>query len=62
MTRYWVLHFCGLVPADEAVINRMIGTVVKMLDAYMTAFLSVVYGNEDHEDAIRPVEAEFGQG
>jgi hypothetical protein len=43
----------------EAVIDRMIGTAVNMLDTYLPAFMSVVYGNEEARDAIRRVEAGF---
>ena len=41
----------------EAVIDRMIGTAVKMMETYLPAFLAVLYGNEAAEDAIRRVEA-----
>jgi hypothetical protein len=44
----------------EAVIDRMIGTAVNMMETYLTAFMSVVYGNEEPADAIRRVEAGFG--
>ena len=40
-----------------AVIDRMIGTAVKMMETYLPAFLAVLYGNEAAEDAIRRVEA-----
>ena len=39
-----------------AVIDRMIGTAVNMMDTYLPAFISVVYGNEQAGDAIRRVE------
>jgi hypothetical protein len=42
-----------------AVIDRMIGTAVNMLDTYLPAFLSVVYGNELPKEAIARVEARF---
>ena len=41
----------------EAVIDRMIGTAVNMMETYLPAFMSVVYGNEEAGDAIRRVEA-----
>ncbi len=41
----------------EAVIDRMIGTAVNMLDVYLPAFMSVVYGNEEAGEAVRLVEA-----
>ena len=46
----------------ETVIDRLIGTTVAMLDMYLPAFLSVMYGNELPKDAIRCVEAgRFGR-
>jgi hypothetical protein len=33
----------------EAVIDRMIGTAVNMMETYLPAFMSVVYGNEEPE-------------
>jgi hypothetical protein len=42
-----------------AVIDRMIGTAVNMMETYLPAFMSVVYGNEEPGDAIRRVEAGF---
>ena len=41
----------------QAVIDRMIGTAVNMMETYLPAFMSVVYGNEEAGDAIRRVEA-----
>ena len=41
----------------ESVIDRMITTTMAMLDMYLPAFLSVIYGNEVPKDAIRCVEA-----
>jgi hypothetical protein len=41
----------------ERVIDRLISTTVAMLDMYLPAFLSVIYGNELPKDAIRCVEA-----
>jgi hypothetical protein len=46
----------------EEVIDRMIGTAINMLDMYLPAFLSVIYGNELPKDAIRCVEAGRGGG
>jgi hypothetical protein len=45
----------------EAVIDRMIGTAVNMMELYLPAFLAVVYGNEEPGDAIRRVEERFGE-
>jgi hypothetical protein len=44
-----------------AVIDRMIGTAVNMIDTYLPAFMSVVYGNEEAGEAVRWVEAGFGR-
>jgi hypothetical protein len=41
----------------EDVIDRLITTTLAMLDMYLPAFLSVIYGNELPKDAIRHVEA-----
>ena len=41
----------------EEVIDRLIGTTIAMLDRYLPAFLSVIYGNELPKDAIQCVEA-----
>jgi len=46
----------------EAVIDRMIGTAVNMLDTYLPAFMSVVYANEEPGEAIRRVETGSGRG
>ncbi len=43
----------------EAVIDRMIGTAVNMMDVYLPAFMSVVYGNEEAGEAVRRVEGGF---
>jgi len=42
----------------DPIIARLIGTTLAMLDRYLPAFLSVVYGNETPEDAIRFAEAD----
>jgi hypothetical protein len=41
----------------DGVIDRLIGTTMNMLDIYLPAVLSVIYGNELPKDAIRCVEA-----
>jgi hypothetical protein len=43
----------------QAVINRMIGAAVNMLDTYLPALLSVIYANELPKEAIARVEAGF---
>jgi hypothetical protein len=42
---------------EENVIDRLLGTTMSMLDMYLPAILSVIYGNELPQDAIRCVEA-----
>ncbi|MCY2989029.1 MAG: YbjN domain-containing protein, partial [Planctomycetota bacterium] len=42
---------------DENVIDRLLSTTMSMLDMYLPAVLSVIYGNELPKDAIRCVEA-----
>lgn len=51
---YSILGEDGL---DESVIRRLIATTLAMLDRYVPAVLSVIYGNETPEDAIRCAEA-----
>ncbi len=41
---------------DEQTIQRLIGTTIAMLNVYLPAVLSVIYGNELPIDAIRHVE------
>jgi hypothetical protein len=41
---------------EESVIDRLMGTTMSMLDMYLPAVLSVIYGNELPKDAIRGVE------
>ena len=42
---------------DGSVIHRLIGTAMGMLDRYLPAILSVIYGNELPKDAIRCADA-----
>ena len=42
---------------EDDVIGRLMGTTVAMLDLYLPAVLSVIYGNETPQDAIRCAEA-----
>ena len=42
---------------DGSVIHRLIGTAMEMLDRYLPAILSVIYGNELPKDAIRCADA-----
>jgi hypothetical protein len=41
---------------EDHTIERLIGTTMAMLNMYLPAFLSVIYGNEVPQDAIRQVE------
>ena len=43
----------------DGIIDRLMGTTMAMLDRYLPAFLSVIYGNESPQDAIVCVEAGF---
>jgi hypothetical protein len=45
---------------DDDVIGRLMGTTIAMLDMYLPAVMSVIYGNELPQDAIRCVEARRG--
>ena len=42
---------------ESVVVDRLIGTTMSMLDMYLPAMLSVIYGNELPRDAIACVEA-----
>ena len=42
---------------DDDTIQRLMGTTITMLNSYLPAVLSVIYGNELPKDAIRCVEA-----
>ena len=42
---------------EESVIDRLLSTTMSMLDMYLPAVLSVIYGNELPKDAIKCVEA-----
>jgi hypothetical protein len=41
---------------DEQTIQRLIGTTMSMLNIYLPAVLSVIYGNELPKDAVRHAE------
>ena len=45
----------------DEVLQRLIGTTMAMLDHYLPAVLSVIYGNEVPKDAVRCVEARPGE-
>lgn len=59
--RFQAYHILENGELPEEVIHRLIGTALAMLDRYVPAVLSVVYGNELPEDAIRHAEADFRQ-
>lgn len=46
---------------DDDVIGRLMGTTMAMLDIYLPAVLSVIYGNELPKDAVRHVEGLQGE-
>lgn len=46
---------------DDEVIGRMMGTTLAILDMYLPAIMSVIFGNETPEDAIRCAEAAQGR-
>ena len=41
---------------DDKTIQRLIGTTMSMLNVYLPAILSVIYGNELPKDAVRQAE------
>ena len=45
---------------EDAVIGRLMGTTMAMLDRYLPAILSVIYGNELPKDAVKCVETGCG--
>ena len=55
--RYQAAHILCEGNLDDLAIRRLIGTTLAMLDRYLPAVLSVIYGNESPDDAIRVAEA-----
>ncbi len=55
--RFQVSQFLVDDAIGQAVIDRMIGITVNMLDTYLPALLSVVYANESPKEAVGRVEA-----
>ena len=45
---------------EDEVIGRLMGTTMTMLEIYLPAVMSVIYGNETPEDAVRCAEAAHG--
>ena len=56
--RFQAYHILSCGTLDDDTIHRLIGTTLAMLDRYVPAVLSVIYGNESPIDAIRCAEAE----
>jgi len=56
--RYQAAHIMSDGTLDGDVIHRLIGTTIAMMDRYLPAILSVIYGNEPPVDAIRFAEAD----
>jgi hypothetical protein len=54
--RFQIGHVLSDGVLDDRIIARSIGTAMGMLDRYLPAFLSVIYGNEPPKDAIGHVE------
>ncbi len=55
--RYHIAHIMQGLGLEDALIRRVISTTLAMLDRYMPAVLSVIYGNESPADAVRFVES-----
>lgn len=56
--RYQAAHILAGDSLDGAIVQRLIGTTMAMMDRYLPAILSVIYGNEPPADAVRFAEAE----
>jgi len=54
--RFYVAHLISNGKLSDEVIERMIKTTLVMLNHYLPAFMSVIYGNELPEEAIRREE------
>jgi hypothetical protein len=54
--RFHAAHIMTYDSLEGETIQRLMGTTIAMLNMYLPAFLSVVYGNELPKDAIRHVE------
>jgi len=55
--RFHTVHILGDDHLADAVIERLVGTTMAMLDTYLPAILSVIYGNELPQNAVQCVEA-----
>ena len=58
--RFQAAHILTDGDLNDDVIGRLMGTTMAMLDMYLPAIMSVIYGNELPQDAIRCVEAQRG--
>jgi hypothetical protein len=56
--RFYAANLISNGRLSDEVIQRMIKTTVVMLDRYLPAFMSVIYGNEPPDDAIRREESQ----
>jgi hypothetical protein len=54
--RFHAAHLLTFDSLEGETIQRLMGTTIAMLNLYLPAFLSVIYGNETPKDAIRHVE------
>jgi hypothetical protein len=54
--RFHVAHVLMYDSLEGETIQRLMGTTIAMLNMYLPAFLSVIYGNELPRDAVRQVE------
>jgi hypothetical protein len=54
--RFQVAHVLTNGVLDDGIIARSFGAAMAMLDRYLPAILSVIYGNELPKDAVRIVE------
>jgi len=54
--RFQIANVFSAEGLDAAIIRRLLGTAVHMVDRYFPAIMSIVYGNELPGDAIRHVE------
>jgi len=57
--RFHVAQIISAESLDDDMIQRTIGTAITMLDTYLPAYLSIIYGNELPADAIRQVESDW---
>jgi hypothetical protein len=54
--RFHAAHILMYDSLEGETIQRLMGTTIAMLNMYLPAFLSVIYGNEPPKDAVRQVE------